>query len=108
VRQNHSVAVFDNGRSRALPSLKIHGVSTFDGMPPAEYFAAARAELARYPDFQSVDAEIVELRKLDNATFEARDGQGKTYQGKKVILANGVKDCFPDIEGYAAAWGKGM
>jgi thioredoxin reductase len=107
VRQNHTVLVFDTGKSRALPSPRLHGVLGSDATPPQDVLAKAHAELAAYSGFLPVEAEIVEISKNDGG-FEARDANGKTYQGRKVILANGVKDVFPDIDGYADAWGKGM
>jgi thioredoxin reductase len=30
------------------------------------------------------------------------------WAGKKVVLAVGVKDVYPDIEGYDAVWGRGV
>lgn len=88
--------------------MKLHGISNSDGKPPAEYLTIARAELTKYHGFQAVDAEIVSAIKLGDARFEAKDFRGEVYEGKHVILANGVKDCFPEIEGYAEAWGKAM
>jgi thioredoxin reductase len=107
VRQNHSVIVFDTQKCRALPSFRLHGVSGSDGQPPANVLAHARKEAAAYKDFIGVNAEIVEIKKVDSV-FEAKDSAGTLYRGRRVILANGVRDCFPAIEGYAEAWGKAM
>jgi thioredoxin reductase len=107
VRQHHTVVLFDTRIPRALPSLRIHGVLGSDSKPPQDVLDQYRSELAAYKDFVGVDAEVVQVKKI-NAGFEATDRNRKIYQGKKVILANGVKDHFPDIEGYAEAWGKGM
>ncbi len=48
------------------------------------------------------------LRKADDGCFEATDTDGELWMGKKVILATGVRDVYPDIEGYAECWVKGM
>jgi thioredoxin reductase len=107
VRQRHSVILLDTGKSRAFPSLKIHGVLGSDGKPPQAVLKQARAEVESYEGFTGVDAEIVELRKNDTG-FKGTDNHGMTYQARKVILAHGVRDQYPDIEGYAEAWGKAM
>lgn len=107
VRQRHSVILFDTGKSRALPSPRIHGVLGFDGNPPQQVLNEARIEVASYKDYTGIEAEVVEVRKTDDG-FEAADNHGETYHARKIILAHGVKDHFPDIEGYAQAWGKAM
>lgn len=40
--------------------------------------------------------------------FEATDVQGEKWIGKKVVLATGVKDSFPSIDGYESCWGKSI
>ena len=99
--------VFDTGKSRALPSLKLHGVLGCDAKPPRNVLADALAELAVYKNFSSVNVEIVEIKKTKQG-FEARDGGNNIYLGRRIILATGAKDCFPAIERYPEAWEKGM
>jgi len=48
------------------------------------------------------------VRKGDDGCFVATDCEGKLWIGKKLILATGVKDVYPDIEGYAECWATGM
>jgi thioredoxin reductase len=111
VRQNHTVLVFDTNESRSLSSIKLHGVQGFDHKSPSDVLSQARAELLGYKDFRIIDTEIVEVKKIDDddgLQFVARDVKENIYQGRRVILATGVYDCFPNISGYAEAWGKGM
>jgi thioredoxin reductase len=107
VRQNHSVLVLDKGITRALPSAKLHGMQGADAKSPQSILDDARAELSKYSNYELAYAEVIDIRK-SNDMLEARDVSGNVYSGKRVILANGVEDCFPDIEGYAEAWGKRM
>ncbi|KAH8197402.1 hypothetical protein TruAng_008425 [Truncatella angustata] len=107
VRQRHTVQLFDTSEGRANPSHRLHGFSGFDRKAPSEYLAHAYGELKPYSTFTKVEVEVTNLAKVDGG-FEATDSAGKTYRGKKVILANGVISKFPDIPGYAEAWGKGI
>ncbi|KAF5646196.1 thioredoxin reductase [Fusarium sp. NRRL 52700] len=40
--------------------------------------------------------------------FEVKDVTGRCWKGRKVILAMGNRDIFPDIQGYEEAWGKNI
>jgi len=40
--------------------------------------------------------------------FKVEDTAGSTWKGKKLILATGVEDIYPAIEGYAECWTSGM
>ena len=107
LRQRHSVILCDTAQSRALSSLRLHGALGADKIPPNDIIRAGLLETESYPGFTSIDAEIVEIKQVASG-FEAKGRQGTVYHGLKTILANGVKDHFPNIPGYAEAWGKGM
>lgn len=107
VRQRHTVKLFDTDDCVAYPSLRLHGVSGSDHKAPADSLNHSRAELKPYNTYTPIAAEVTKLAQVDGG-FEATDSTGKPHLGKKVILANGVHSKFPDIPGYAEAWGKGM
>lgn len=107
VRQNHSVIIFDTQNSRTSASFRLHGITNWENRTPCEYFDSARAELRLFQQATFVDTEVIQLIK-HNETIEAISGDGGNYSGRKIILANGVQDKFPNIDGYRQAWGKGM
>ena len=87
----------------------MHNVLTWDREAPGDFRAAARKNILDYyetVEFQ--DVEINSLVKEENGTFVATDNDGKTWIGRKVILAEGVHDIFPDIAGYSDCWAKAM
>ena len=87
----------------------MHTVPTWDHEDPRAYRAAARKELTeRYHTTTLVDQKVEKLKKQPNGNFEALDATGKSWTAKKVVLASGVKDIYPDIKGYEECWGKGM
>lgn len=108
VRQLHTVVVFDSGSYRNSMSKHMHNLPTWDHRDPGDFRAAARKDLLlNYQTANFEDTEIQTLKEVPGG-FEAQDGSGKTWAGKKVILATGVADDFPDIDGYADCWGKRM
>ncbi|KAI0165389.1 hypothetical protein GGR52DRAFT_585427 [Hypoxylon sp. FL1284] len=62
-----------------------------------ENHSGSLCELQPFKCFAAVDGGL-----------KATDKNGETYQGNKVILANGVAGIYPDIPGYAECWGKGI
>jgi thioredoxin reductase len=41
----------------------------------------------------------------NSGSFEVETDNGEKFSAKKIILASGVKDQIPDIEGFADCWG---
>jgi thioredoxin reductase len=107
VRQRHTVKVFDTQKYRFDPSYILHGLTAADGLTPKQYISKLHSELGAYVDYSVSNVEIVKIEKVDTL-FQATDKAGETYLGRKVILAQGVSHTFPAVEGYEAAWGKGM
>lgn len=63
-----------------------------------------------YVDFVD-DANVGSVRKVGEGGVEGfivEDDTGRSWKGRKVILATGSRDVFPDIRGYADVWGNGM
>lgn len=108
VRQLHSMVIFDSGRYRNETSHHMHNLATWDHKDPAEFRAIARRDLhARYENVHIEETEVTSLKEIPDG-FEAVARNGTTWQGRKVILATGVEDEFPSIDGYAECWGKTM
>ncbi|KAI0003964.1 FAD/NAD(P)-binding domain-containing protein [Xylariaceae sp. FL0662B] len=53
------------------------------------------------------EAEVETLKQRENGYLEVTTS-GKTWRGKKVILATGVEDIFPSIPGYDQCWVSGI
>ncbi|KAK7540268.1 thioredoxin reductase [Phyllosticta citricarpa] len=105
----HPCIVFDSGVYRNARAPHMHNVPTWDHKSPEEYREAARKDLTdRYSTTRIVRARVDKLAKLANGGFEAVDDTGKKYTGKKVVLATGIEDLYPDIAGYDDCWGHGI
>ncbi|KAK1148487.1 hypothetical protein N8T08_009492 [Aspergillus melleus] len=106
-RQTYSALVFDSNRYRNAPADRMHNVLSWDHKPPAEFRAAARENiLSRYKTVDFKDATIVSAAKREDGLFELTDKKKNKYHGKKLALATGVTDVFPDIKGFGDLWGK--
>lgn len=107
VRQHHKTVIFDSGKYRNEKSKYLHTLSGWDHKEPAELRTASRNDFTRYGSVTIEDVEVEDIKKRDDGLFEV-SSNGKIWVGKKVILATGVEDIFPDIPGYADCWVSGM
>lgn len=108
VRQVYTVAVFDSGVYRNDPTNHMHNLVGWEHRSPAEFRERSRQDLlSRYEGIQFVDKQVNEVKKVESG-FQAVDADGKTWTGRRLVLATGWKDLFPDIPGYADCWATGM
>ncbi|KAJ6101982.1 hypothetical protein N7486_004409 [Penicillium sp. IBT 16267x] len=109
-RQQQSSVVFDAGTYRNDTAEYMHLIPGFDHIKPSEYRDTAKGNiLSNYGHIAFQKVAVSSVQKDDSTgAFILTDEAGKVWVGKKLILANGVEDIYPDIDGYAECWGKGM
>jgi thioredoxin reductase len=108
-RQLYSAVIFDSGVYRNDRAKYMHNVPTWDHRLPEEYREAGRRDLlTRYNTIRIENVTIEEVRRTEAGLFEATDAAGHVWEGRKLVLATGVRDIAPEIEGYADCWGRGM
>ncbi len=61
--------------------------------------------LQRYGDVEFVEAHV-EAASGACGGFELRTKSGSTYRGRRLLLATGVYDALPAIDGLREAWGR--
>lgn len=103
--------VFDSSTFRNEGIKHMHSVASRDHSSPYEFRRIAREQItSRYQSVWFENTTITHASKKligpDSKYdgFELKDNQGKTYQGKKIILATGSRDILPDIPGYKENW----
>jgi thioredoxin reductase len=106
-RCRRSVLVCDGGEPRNARSAGLHGYLTRDGTEPAEFLRTARQELERYPSVEFHRGEIIEARRTSGGFDLVRAG-GVRLRARKLLLATGVVDEIPEIEGLQALYGKSV
>lgn len=105
-RQLYKTVVFDSGVYRNARSNHMHNVAGWDHQSPAAFRKKAREDLiSRYNTIHFEDVAVTAVRKNTDGHFEAEDGQGRTWTGRKLMLATGVRDIYPNIPGYDEVWG---
>ena len=62
----------------------------------------------RYGTVKFEAAEVASIKKTEDGLFEAMGSNGQIWTGRKLVLATGVTDIFPDIKGYIDCWISGM
>ncbi|RNB91620.1 NAD(P)/FAD-dependent oxidoreductase [Brevibacillus fluminis] len=106
-RARRSVALIDNDRPRNAVTHASHGFLTRDGVTPTEFRRIAYEEVLRYPSVAHLPTEVISVSKSESG-FELTLTAGVTVNARKVILATGVKEIFPQIEGFYPVYGKSL
>jgi len=98
------VLVCDVGEPRNARAKGIHSFLTRDGVAPGEFLDLARREVERYPTVEFRQVEIVDATRSPDG-FRVVGADGRQLSCRKLLLATGVADELPGIEGLAALYG---
>lgn len=104
-RGQRQVVVIDAGRPRNRFAEASHGFFCLDGVTPAEIRQKAIDQLTRYPTVRVQGGQVTSANR-ETGGFSVVLDNGQTYSARKLILATGVRDEFPEIPGLAERWGK--
>lgn len=102
-RSRRRVLVVDSGRPRNGVSHAAHSFLTQDGTPPLEIRRIGREQLGRY-DVAVRDGEVASVDGQEGA-FTVTFMDGSRASTRTVVLATGVTDELPAVDGLAAIWG---
>ncbi len=75
---------------------------------PEAFREASREELRKSGLTKFVDSAVENVQKTSDGLFEIIDNKGDRWLGRKLLLATGMKDVYPDLEGYLDCYSKGM
>ncbi|MFN2637375.1 MAG: NAD(P)/FAD-dependent oxidoreductase [Gemmatimonadaceae bacterium] len=104
-RYLHKVVVVDSGDPRNWETRGINGFLSRPAIRPPELRALGREDCAKYGvEFVSgiVDEAINETGEL----FAIRLRDGSVMEAKRILLAIGIKDVWPDIPGLDKCYGE--
>jgi thioredoxin reductase len=104
LRARRRVLVVDAGQRRNRMAAHSHGFLGQDGADPAGLARTARAQLEAYSTLAWHDSEAVQAEGAKDA-FTVRLHDGSEYQARRLLLATGVSDELPAIEGLVERWG---
>ena len=103
-RYLHSVAVIDSGDPRNWETHGVNGYLGLDAIRPPELRERGR-ETCRALGVELVDAIALRVDKHDDERFEIRLAGGGKISARRLLLAIGVRDVWPDIPGLQHAYG---
>ena len=103
-RCRRRILVCDAGHPRNAMSRGLHGFLTRDGIEPAEFLRIGRDQLRQYETVEFRETEVTDARRVAE-NFELTLGNGERVFSRKLLVATGVVDDLPEIEGLAALYG---
>ena len=106
-RCRRNVLLFDTLSYRNKQSQGMHNYLTRDGILPLDFIAQSIAEIKKY-DVQRLTKKVVQARKNEDGIFVVRDEEGKIYYSKKMLIATGLSDNIPTVEGFREFYGRSV
>lgn len=106
-RCQRRVLLFDTKQYRNRYSHGMHNYLTRDHILPTEFIKISHKELEKYGVIR-IEKKIVNARKNNDGYFVARDEDGTLYYSKKLLVATGLTDNLPTVEGFEKFYGKSI
>ncbi|MGY2401801.1 NAD(P)/FAD-dependent oxidoreductase [Pseudomonas sp. SDO5271_S396] len=103
-RARRKVLVIDAGQRRNRFATTSHGFLGQDGQPPEVIAAEGRSQLMEYPTVNWVQDRVLQARATSDG-FSVRTECNGELQARRLILATGVVDELPAIDGLQERWG---
>jgi thioredoxin reductase len=113
-RMRRRVLVVDAGAPRNAPAEGVHNYLYAEGFAPATLRQRASGEMAAY-GVDVVEGSALGARVLDDPApgtprftvdVRAADGARRTVGARRLLLATGLVDELPAVEGLAERWGR--
>jgi len=106
-RCRRNVLVFDTEQYRNRYSHGMHNYLTRDDILPLDFLKICRQEVDKY-GVKMLNRKIIHARKNNEEVFVVKDNQGNVYHSKKLLIATGLSDNVPDIEGFQEMYGRSV
>jgi thioredoxin reductase len=103
-RSLRNVLIIDNGKPCNRQTPHSHNFITHDGKTPAEIAQLAKKDVEKYKTVKFYNGTVAKTIKTTEG-FDVEISSGEKFHAKKLILASGIKDIMPDIQGFAECWG---
>lgn len=100
-RYRRSVVVVDSEDYRSARVERSHGYLGRDPQTPVELVARGREEVLAYPTVSVRAAQVEHVARRGDGRLEV----GDDLLCRRLVLACGVKDAFPEVDGFAEHYG---
>lgn len=106
-RSRRHVLVLYSGQPRDAPSHAVHSFFSRDGAPPHDLLAAGRAQLAPYDTVHLLDTPALDAAPTPSG-FRVTLASDRAVTARRLLLASGVVDDLPAIDGLPERWGRSV
>ena len=103
-RYRRDVVIVDSGEYRASAVEQSHGYLARDPQRPMEFLDTAREQLLRYETVEYVRDRVVSATAADER-FRISLADGEPFVALRVVLATGVVDACPELDGFDEHYG---
>ncbi|WP_066433624.1 MULTISPECIES: NAD(P)/FAD-dependent oxidoreductase [Chryseobacterium] len=103
-RSLRKVLIIDSGKPCNQQTPYSHNFLTQDGKTPKEIAEISKEQVLKYETVNFYDGRVTKASQ-NSGGFEVETENDEKFSAKKLILASGVKDQIPDINGFAECWG---
>ena len=100
------IIVFNSGEHRNALSDAMNGFISRDGTKPQEFLKLVRQDLTKY-DIAIKEKTIIKAQ-LQDGMFQVTDTDDKVYLSRRLLIATGVKDRWPQLPGIEPFNGKSV
>ncbi|HEY5809476.1 MAG TPA: NAD(P)/FAD-dependent oxidoreductase [Povalibacter sp.] len=107
-RACRTVLLCDTGTPRSWASKEMHSFLTRDGISPGRFRECAHHQLLQYQGVVFRPTEVIAARRLPSGQFDVTLGTRKRVRCRKLLIATGVFDHLPSIEGIESFFGKSV
>lgn len=106
-RARQRVLVIDAGVRRNRFAAQAHGLIGQDGRPPEVIAEEARAQVLAYPNVRWLHGTTVGASGSNGEFVVEIEGSGQR-RARRLVLATGVEDELPAIDGLRERWGRSV
>lgn len=106
-RARRRVLVIDAGQRRNRYATHSHGFLTQDGSDASAIAADGKAQLLAYPNVTWQEGTAASA-VANGEGFDVALHDGLAFQARRLVLATGVVDDLPPVEGLAERWGSSV
>jgi thioredoxin reductase len=105
-RSRRDVLLLDAGQGRNAVAAAVHNLLAHDGTPPGELRRIGREQLGRYPSVEVREGAVADAAARAQGGFRLQLDGGNGVEARRLLLATGLADELPAIDGLAALWGR--
>lgn len=105
-RSLRNVLVIDSGKPCNRFTPHSHNFLTRDSQTPQEIATKARQDVEQYKTVTFYEG-VATTARIENGAFVVGT-EDREHKARKLIMASGLKDIMPEIEGFEQCWGKSV